>query len=131
MHNAVCTYRVGGYFGISNRTNLRKTAYLVYETTEHIFNSKNAEMVSYADDTTVFVTGVSETEVEGKVNDTLVELKNWADANRTRINSNKKSGPIPTEGERTETHNVCLGNEITEIVDNVKTLGVIFYKKPT
>lgn len=90
---------------------------------------KNAEMVSYADDTTVFVTGVSEIEVEGKVNDALVELKNWADANGLRINSNKTKVVLYLPRRKSlRDINICLGSEIIEIVDNVKALGVIFSK---
>lgn len=52
-------------------------------------SSVRAKFISYADDTAMFITATSETELQLQGNRALREFKDWADANCLRINASK------------------------------------------
>lgn len=90
----------------------------------------NATFVLYADDTTVFITGNLETEIEAMANKTLSDLAAWASVNSLKINPSKTQVILYTPKGKTLTKklDLFLGSQQVEMVDSVKTLGVHFSK---
>lgn len=93
----------------------------------------DSKFVSYADDTSVFVSGKSEHDVEEKAGRTLDALNTWAKANSLKINTKKTKIVLyfPKGKVISRPLNVLLNRDPIEIVESVKILGVIFYKHLT
>lgn len=93
----------------------------------------NATFVSYADDTTVFITGSLETEIEVMANKTLSDIDFWASANLLKINPSKTQVILYMPKGKTSTNkmNLFLGSQQLDMVDSVSTLGVYFSKHLT
>lgn len=93
-------------------------------------SSNQAKFISYADDTAMFITATTETELELQGHRTLREFKQWADANYLRINSSKTKVVVYMQkGKQLRSSiKMKMGTDDLEIVNTVSTLGVTFSK---
>lgn len=93
-----------------------------------VFCYEDAQFISYADDPSVFITGMSTADIERKTNCALANIKNWAVANILKLNSSKTK--VATYAPKGKTiprlHNISMGNGKIEVVDNIKILGAFF-----
>lgn len=87
----------------------------------------SAKFVVYADDTSVFLHTMIDQLIQ-KGNHILEKLYNSACSNGILISAEKtKSVIFRAKGKQVRvTSSLCLNNSLNQIVDNVKTLGVIF-----
>lgn len=93
-------------------------------------SSVRAKFISYADDTAMFITATSETELQLQGNRALREFKDWADANCLRINASKTKVVVYMQrGKKLRSSiNMKIGTDQLEIVNTVSVLGVTFAK---
>lgn len=87
----------------------------------------SAKFVVYADDTSVFLHTMIDQLIQ-KGNHILEKLYNSACSNGILISAEKTKAVIfRAKGKQVRvTSSPCLNNSLNQIVDNVKTLGVIF-----
>lgn len=113
--------------GVPQGSNLGPLLFLVY-INDIVYSASNVQVVSFADDTTFFVTGISEAEVESKTSEALNKLHSWADANSLRINPSKTQILLylPKGKKISRPLKIALNSQPIELVTSVKTLGVIF-----
>lgn len=130
--NNVTSGRKPVVVGVPQGSILGPLLFLIY-INDIVNCTDNATFVSYADDTTVFITGNSESEITAVANKALSDLDAWASVNRLRINPLKTQVILYTTKGRTPTKKVdlFLTSQQLEMVDSVCTLGVHFSKHLT
>lgn len=113
--------------GVPQGSILGPLLFLIY-LNDIVYCTTNSEFVSYADDTSVFISGKSERDIEKKASRALDALDTWTKANCLKINTKKTKIVlyIPKRKVITKPINVSLSHDLVEIVDSVKILGVIF-----
>ena len=93
---------------------------------------KHGTGLSFADDTSIFISGKTAQMLFDKVNDELCNIDNWLVANKFSLNANKtkcvyfktaNSKPPPSN------LNLVIRNTPIERVSSVRVLGTIIYEK--
>lgn len=92
--------------------------------------SAKPTFVIYADDTTLLFRNSNTTTLHLDINDCLDKLNSWSKLNSLEINVNKTKAILfsPKQSRAVLEGNLLLGNDIVEVVDSVKALGVHFHK---
>lgn len=92
--------------------------------------SAKPTFVIYADDTTILFRNSSTTTLHLEINDCLDKLHSWSRLNSLEINVNKTKAILfsPKQSSAVLEGSLLLGNNIVEVVDSVKALGVHFHK---
>lgn len=90
--------------------------------------SKVPSFIIYADDTSLFFSGIEIEDLGNETNTSLEKLYNWSEVNSLVINTSKSKAVLfkPKNRRISSSFNIILGPSVIEIVPNVKTLGVYF-----
>lgn len=92
--------------------------------------NKNAECIMYADDTTLLLQSTNVHDLTYAANIELLEILKWTEINCLEINGSKTKAVLFTPVQNIVNRNLSLhlGSENIEVVQEVKTLGVIFHQ---
>lgn len=118
--------------GVPQGSILGPLLFLIY-INDIVHCTNNATFVSYADDTTVFITGSMETEIEEMANKTLSAIDTWASVNLLKLNPSKTQVILYTPKGKTLINKMSLflGSQQLDMVDSVSILGVYFSRHLT
>ena len=83
--------------------------------------------IMYADDTNIFYSGKSLTEIENSLNSDLTTLSNWLSANKLSLNLNKTHSMLFTLNNRLKSYKpkIKINNSQIESINSTTFLGVI------
>lgn len=90
--------------------------------------SRSTKFIIYADDTSLFFTGDTASDLIDTANDTLEKLAKWSKCNALKININKTKAVLfrPKNKQVDINKTICLNSSRIELVSSFKTLGIFF-----
>lgn len=95
-----------------------------------VLTDSKPTFVIYADDASLFFTGSSTQSLVPLINNVLVKVKVWSEANSLLINTKKTKAILFNSRQFLTQPDMCIyiGNSQVQFVDTVKILGVFFNK---